>query len=64
MMPGYIVALSAEQLLYLINLVEEDLHALAALEDMEPAWVQDRIREVRGRRDYLQSIFNTGGNAK
>ena len=63
-MPGYIVALSAEQLLYLINLVEEDLHELASLEDMDPSWIQDRIRVVRGRRDYLQSIFNTGGNAK
>ena len=67
-MTGYNVFLSGMELTYLINLVEQDLEGLRILEE-DPSWIRDRIREVRARRDYLQSIYNTnpfttGGDAK
>ncbi len=59
-MPGYIVALNEEQLRYLIALVEQDLDDLVVLDDFEYVKIEGQIRDFR---DYLQSIFNTGGNA-
>ena len=63
-MPGYIVALNDEQLAYLINLIEEDMCEISGVKSMDPSWVLDQILEIQDFRDYLQSIYNTGGNAK
>lgn len=60
-MTDYNVVLSGMELAYLINLVEQDLEGLRDLEDTDPSWIRDRIREVRARRDYLQSIYNNIG---
>lgn len=55
-MPGYIVALTEEQLHYLISLVEFDIGEILEMHGVVPTCIY-------GMRDYLQSIYNTGGNA-
>lgn len=55
-MPGYIVALNEDQLHYLISLVEFDIDEIIEMAGVVPA-------SIYGMRDYLQSIYNTGGNA-
>ena len=54
----YKLNLDAAQMVYLLDLIDQDLQELAELNDANPGLFQDRIQEVRERRDYIQAVYN------